>query len=99
MYLTPGSAPDRETQAPVVGKRGWQERLAPICFAIFALEIGLFLVIFPWMGSWNATYYKVLSPAVRSIWDDPFFRGALSGLGLVNIYVAFREVTRLLRGA
>jgi hypothetical protein len=99
MFLTSGSAPDRETPAPVAGKRRWQGRLAPICFAVFAFEIGLFLVIFPWMGSWNATYFKALSPAVRNVWDDPFFRGALSGLGLVNIYVAFREVTRLLRGS
>jgi hypothetical protein len=98
MSVTPGRAPEQEARPPVARKWGWQGRLLAICFAILAFEIGLFLVIFPWMNSWNLNYLKVLSPTVTTIWEHPYFRGGLSGLGLVNIYVAFREVTRLKRG-
>jgi hypothetical protein len=86
--------PEQETHPPMTQKRG---RLLPTCFAIFAFEIGVFLLIFPWMQSWNSSYFKLVFPAARTFWDDPSFRGALSGLGLVNIYIAFREAVRLLR--
>jgi len=89
--------PERETHLPVAEEPARRSRLLPVCFAIFAFEIGIFLLIFPWMRSWNSSYFRLLSPAVRNFWDDPYFRGALSGLGLVNIYVAFRESVRLLR--
>ncbi len=96
MSVTPESAPEQEAHPPATRKRLWQGRVLRICFAILAFEIGLFLLIFPWMDSWNLNYFKFLSP--HGIWYDPYFRGGLSGLGLVNIFVAFREVTLLLRG-
>jgi hypothetical protein len=34
---------------------------------------------------------------VRTIWENAYFRGALSGLGLVNIYISLGEVFRLRR--
>jgi len=38
-----------------------------------------------------------LAPWVRPVWESPYFRGALSGLGLVNIYISLGEVFRLRR--
>jgi hypothetical protein len=38
------------------------------------------------------------SPKFRAIWMSPYFRGALSGLGLVNIYVGVAELGRQLKG-
>ena len=34
---------------------------------------------------------------LTEVWDNPYFRGALSGLGLLNIYISFVEVFRLKR--
>lgn len=77
--------------------RPWSARLLSICFAIFAFEIGIFLVTFPWIDY----YWKINSlrtfPALREVWEDPYFRGALTGLGLVNIYVGCWELIRGLR--
>ncbi len=73
-------------------------KLLNVCFAIFAFEIGIFLVIFPWMDdTWKMNYFPTVNPALRNIWEDPYFRGALTGLGLVNIYVALWEFFRSLR--
>ena len=33
----------------------------------------------------------------QSVWVSPYFRGAISGIGLVNIYISFVEVFRLRR--
>jgi|SRR5271163_2608586 len=78
--------------------RTWQSRLLGICSAIFTFEIGLFLVVFPWMDDvWNINYLQKLLPVLRTIWADPYFRGALTGLGLVNIYISCLEMIRLFR--
>ena len=88
-----------QAEPALTEKRGWQRPLPRICFAVFAFEIGVFLAIFPWMDSWHASYFEIVSPAVQQLWNDAYFRGALSGLGLVDIYIAFAELIRLVRGA
>ena|SRR5579863_10190002 len=88
--LAPEEAPKRA--------RSWQSRLLGVCFAIFTFEIGLFLMIFPWMDdSWDLNYFNSMVPVLQNLWDDPYFRGALTGLGFVNIYIACREVIRVLK--
>ena len=72
-------------------------RLLRICLAIFTFEIGLFLVIFPWVDIWSLNFFSSWIPALENIWEEPYFRGAITGLGLVNIYLALLEVFRLFR--
>ena len=106
MSLTPDNTPHVPDQGlsaaepPVMVKRTWQRRLLGICFAIFAFEVGLFLVIFPWLDdTWDDNYFQSMIPDLQNIWDDPYFRGAVTGLGFVNIYIACQEVIRLLKRA
>src|SRR5690349_15961919 len=72
-------------------------RLLRVCLAIFTFEIGLFLTVFPWVDIWSLNYFSGWLPALENFWDDPYFRGAITGLGLVNIYLACAEVVRLFR--
>ena len=72
-------------------------RLLRVCLAIFTFEIGLFLTIFPWVDIWSLNYFSGWLPALENLWDDPYFRGAITGLGLVNIYLACSEVVRIFR--
>jgi hypothetical protein len=93
-------SPVESTQPEIPFRVSWQSRLLAISFAIFAFEIGLFLVIFPWLGdAWNTNFFESLSPALQALWDGPYFRGAVSGLGLVNIYIALLQVARMFRRA
>jgi uncharacterized protein YjbI with pentapeptide repeats len=90
------SAPSGGAEVPA--RRSWQGRLLGISFAIFAFEIGLFLVIFPWMGdAWDLNYIQSMGPVLQNIWDEPYFRGAVSGLGFLNIYIAMLQIARLFR--
>jgi len=85
-------------EEPVEPRRtSWFHKLATLLFIIVCFEVGVFLLVFPWMDYWGNNYIAALAPWVRAIWESPYFRGALSGLGLVNIYISMAEVFRLRR--
>ena len=75
----------------------WHRRVLAFCLVIFAFELGLFLLVFPWLKNWDLSWVPVHSPRLAAIWMSRYFRGALSGLGLLNIYIAFVEAGRQLR--
>ncbi|MBZ5677396.1 MAG: hypothetical protein LAP61_24395 [Acidobacteriia bacterium] len=100
MSLTPEPAPAPDSVPPTGETRPASSRtprLLRLVFAIFTFEIGLFLTVFPWVDIWSLNYFSGWLPALENIWDEPYFRGAITGLGLVNIYVACAEVLRLFR--
>jgi hypothetical protein len=53
--------------------------------------VGVILVIAPWTSWWDANYLLDPHPALRSVLLSAFTRGTVSGLGLVNIVLAFLE--------
>jgi hypothetical protein len=75
----------------------WLRKLLAVVFATLCLETGFFLLIFPWT-SWAADFAH-FRPEWREYWDNTFVRGAISGLGLVNLYVALVEIANLRRFA
>jgi hypothetical protein len=88
---------DPESTQPTRRLLKWHRRVLGICFAIFALEVGIFLFVFPWLRSWDLSWVPLQSPQLRTIWMSPYFRGALSGLGSLNLYVGVSELGRQLR--
>ena len=77
----------------------WYHKMFAVLFITFCLEIGAFLVIFPWTSYWDGNYFSVLKPEWHQYWDNMYVRGALSGLGVVNLYISLVEVLRLRRFA
>jgi hypothetical protein len=75
----------------------WHRRVLTFCFIIFAFEIGAFLLVFPWLSNWNLNWIPIHRPGWTDLWMSPYFRGALSGLGLLNIYVALAELVTQLK--
>jgi hypothetical protein len=79
------------------------ERLTVIFFIILCLLLGFYLILLPWMSigiisDWGDNYVlaflaektglPVLQKAVASTW----FRGAVTGLGVVNLIIAAWEI-------
>ena len=62
--------------------------------ALVALAVGLFLAIAPWEDTWSFNYIQELNPSLENLWEDPAFRGAISGLGLANLLIAVLEAWR-----
>ena len=57
----------------------WRRVVLSICFVIFAGELGLCLILLPWLSNWEMSYIPVHSPHLSDIWMSPYFRGILSG--------------------
>lgn len=75
----------------------WHQRVLRFCGIIFALELGLFLLAFPWMSAWDMNWVAAQSHRLSAIWMSGYFRGAVSGLGLLNIYIALAELLKQLK--
>lgn len=98
--MTPEST--QEAPPPPV-KPNWLRRLGNVLFIIFCLELGLFLLIFPWTDSWGMNYFAwigplKLQPYWHQVWNNTYLRGAISGLGLLNVWVATAEALRMYIG-
>ncbi|HEX8685829.1 MAG TPA: hypothetical protein VF736_19530 [Pyrinomonadaceae bacterium] len=78
-------------------------RLTVIFYILLCLEAGVFLTLLPWwqpwgMGDWGDNFFLVMAAqktgivglqrAVASGW----VRGAVSGIGLLNLAMAFWEI-------
>ncbi|HYJ47493.1 MAG TPA: hypothetical protein VEV81_12845 [Pyrinomonadaceae bacterium] len=90
-------------------------KLSVVFYILLCLEVGIVLTLLPWyspfgLGDWGSNYFLVyaahktglqgLQHAVSSGW----FRGAVTGLGLLNLAVAvweiahFKQTVRALEG-
>jgi hypothetical protein len=77
----------------------WYHKFTALLFIVFCLEVGLFLLVFPWTESWDANFFSGMAAPWHRLWVNPYFRGAVSGLGVLNVYVSFLEIFRLRRFA
>jgi hypothetical protein len=87
------TAPEVDEQA----RHHWYQKLAGLLFVLLCFELGVFLIAFPWSQHWDVNYFGLLAPWWRDVWLSPYFRGAVSGVGIINVYVSFLEVFRLRR--
>lgn len=83
----------------------WLQKAFAVFLVMLCTTLGAFLTVYPWMPCepgfpcWDNNYVLNLLTGWSHIWKSPYFRGAISGLGLVNIYVALLEAVELRRFA
>jgi hypothetical protein len=75
----------------------WVQKGFAILFIVFCMELGLFLLIYPWTVPWQVNFIPAMIPAFRPIWLNSYLRGAVSGLGVLNLWIALIEIFRLRR--
>lgn len=75
----------------------WMEKAAAVVYCIFCIEIGLFLLVYPWLRSWEQNYLIQIQPALTGFLTSVQFRGAVSGLGILNLFAAVSEIRGLRR--
>jgi ABC-type transport system involved in cytochrome c biogenesis permease subunit len=68
--------------------------MALLIAALFA-EVGLVLVVMPWSPLWDRNYFLEALPHLRGVVTSNYFRGAVSGLGLINIAAGIVELMAL----
>jgi hypothetical protein len=92
----PESAGDTEAaQLPAAQEHRWYHKFWAVLFITFCLDIGLFLLIFPWTDGWDN--FAAFARNWRPYCDSMYVRGAISGVGVVNLYISLAEVFRLRR--
>ena len=94
------AAPDRQEQTEG-GESGhpWYLKAAAVLYAFFCFEIGVVLIVLPWLNVWDHNYFSRLASRWPEVWMSPYLRGAVSGLGVVDVAIAFIELFRLRRFA
>ncbi len=89
------------------------EKLTVIFFIILCLLLGFYLILSPWdmlFGNWGENYLLVFIsdragvPILQKTVGSNWFRGAVTGLGVLNIVIAgweaahFNQSVAMLRG-
>ena len=86
--------PNPDDSAPIASHRGapermhWMTRIEAIVRILVQLYLGLLVLVLPWLAFWTQNNLWTYSPALLALGGSGFFRGTVSGLGLLNIVAA-----------
>lgn len=69
----------------------WVRRLKLVIFVLFCVELGMLLAVLPWTRVWTENSLLAAYPDLRNFLQYDFVRGAITGLGLVDIWLGIRE--------
>jgi hypothetical protein len=69
--------------------------LRRLLFLAYFIEVGLVLLVVPWSPFWDRNYFLDLWPALSVVTRSNLARGAVSGLGLINLWAAMAELATL----
>ena len=67
-------------------------RIFKVLYIIFSIEAGIFLLWLPWLSFWETNYLTYMYPQILPIVTNSFFKGAVIGLGIVNILIGIHEI-------
>ncbi|MFZ0639382.1 MAG: hypothetical protein WA020_02840 [Candidatus Acidiferrales bacterium] len=74
-------------------------RLLRALLLLLWLELGLLIILIPWSPFWDANYFLNRYPTLIPILLNPYVRGAISGLGVVDAVLAVDSFRRKRRPA
>ncbi len=62
-----------------------------VVLVLFCIELGMALVVLPWLSVWTENSLLQRVPEARTILNNFFVRGAFTGLGLIDIWIGVWE--------
>jgi hypothetical protein len=69
-------------------------RLLRVLLILVWLELGMLLVLVPWSSFWETNYFLNRFPVLIPILLNPYIRGAISGLGILDALLALESFRR-----
>jgi len=72
----------------------WLQRFFIVIYVLFCIELGLALMLLPWSRFWFEDDLLAQWPALQHLLQQGFVRGAVSGLGLLDIWLGILEAAR-----
>lgn len=67
------------------------QRLFMGIYVLFCITLGLTIIRLPWSEAWFETGFLNRWPELQHLLHLGFVRGAISGLGVIDIWVGVRE--------
>jgi hypothetical protein len=69
-------------------------RILRVVLLLLWLELGLMLILVPWSEVWDVNYFLYQYPALAIFVKNPYLRGMISGLGVMNVLFALEAFRR-----
>jgi hypothetical protein len=69
-------------------------RVLRVVLLLLWLELGLALILVPWSEVWDMNYFLYQYPGLAFFVRNSFLRGAITGLGLMNVLFALEAFRR-----
>ena len=66
--------------------------LSRLILLAYFVEVGLVLLVVPWSPLLDRNYFVQMWPALETVTRSNMVRGAVSGLGVVNLWAAMSEL-------
>jgi hypothetical protein len=66
--------------------------LSRLLLVVFFVEVGLLLMVLPWSAFWEHNYFVYAWPALEPLFTSPWFRGAVTGVGVLNLAAGLGEM-------
>jgi len=66
-------------------------RMRALLFVTLCATFGVLLLILPWTPKWTDNPLLLTFPGLRDFVSSGFVRGLSSGLGLLDLWLGFRE--------
>ena len=84
--------PESESVRPTAdGLPIWMQRTFLIIFVLLCIELGIVLVAVPWRPIWSDNALLANYPHLRTFLRLGFVRGAITGIGLLDIWIGIWE--------
>lgn len=74
--------------------------MSRLLLVAYLLEVGLLLILVPWYypAFWDRNYFVRALPWLEGVIANNFVRGAVSGIGVINVCAGLVELGGLLLG-
>ncbi len=69
-------------------------RVLRVLLLLIWFELGVLLVFLPWSGFWERNYFLDRFPTLIPYLLNPYLRGAITGLGLLDMGLAGQSFRR-----
>ncbi|MGH9687571.1 MAG: hypothetical protein ACRD5K_10815 [Candidatus Acidiferrales bacterium] len=63
-----------------------------VVLALFWLALGMALILAPWIELWETNYFVYAYPALGLVLRNPYVRGAVSGLGILDVLLSLEAI-------
>jgi hypothetical protein len=67
-----------------------------LLFIAVFLETGFVLIVVPWSAYWDRNYFAQALPLLHGVITNNFVRGAVSGIGVINVAAGVSELVSLM---